>query len=59
MPPTSAPPSHTSMEWGVAKLMELVVGGNDIAGYPCPFIAVFSAAFNDLTKSVVEGDAIG
>jgi hypothetical protein len=22
----------------VAKLMKLVVGGNDIAGYPCPFI---------------------
>lgn len=42
----------------VAKLMKLVVGGNNIAGYPRPFMAVLRTAFNDLTKRVIEGDAI-
>jgi hypothetical protein len=42
----------------VAKLMQAVVGGNDIAGYPCPFMTIAGTAFNDLTKGVVEGDAV-
>jgi hypothetical protein len=57
MPPTSSAFPHFDGV-GIAKLMQLVVGGNDIAGYPCPFMTIFGAAFNDLTKGVVEGDAI-
>jgi hypothetical protein len=39
--------------------MQLVIGGNDIAGYPCSFITIFGTAFNHLTKGVVQRDAIG
>jgi hypothetical protein len=41
MPPTSSAfPDFDGVR--VAKLMKLVVGGNDIAGYPCPFMTVLA-----------------
>jgi hypothetical protein len=42
----------------MAKLMQLVIGRR-CRGYPCPFITIVGAAFNHLTKGVVERDAIG
>ena len=43
----------------VAQLMKLVVGDNDIAGYPGAFMTIFSAAFDNLAEGVIERDAKG
>ncbi|SAJ32605.1 Uncharacterised protein [Enterobacter cloacae] len=43
----------------VPQLMKLVIGDNDIAGYPGAFVTIFSAAFDNLAEGVIKGDAKG
>ena len=44
---------------GMPQFVKTMVGFDDVTRNPGPFFAIAGAAFNDLTKRVIQRDAIG